>query len=601
MTHLLAILISLAMLLTGASTAALPEEPVGRTVTIGNLQVTHNEDSVALSPYAVLSVATDGVRAIYDFVLNSDDDAFFPFQAVVEGDTLLARLDNDGRTLKLTEAELTDMLGLSADDEQLQMMEAYFSDVLPAMSDMMALMRDPERMQAVRDRGWEIYDEMVDRGEPKPGKVEYEGEIYDADNYEYTLDSAQIGAFTDAVLDSDDTLRAYKDAYFKMISQLPEDTGFAGATSYSEILAKVDMTMNMFESMTDNGLDIMDGRLTIDMEQMEKPLTMRLHQSRFEDVEFSTVSYDLELEAMILEVYMENSRDGMDNHFTATVTGNPPAEPGSDGEGDGEGDGEDMLYITLDFDVSLDEDTGVTQREGSMTIDSAQTGLHVDASIEGEHDAEGVGACSVVCNYSDDLDSGDISFDVVTTDEAVEARVTDEDATPVNGAMDLTPLLASLGQDAQRLSQNEDVAALIEMFTPAAPEEIPAEAGAEAPEAGTLSFEIPTFDWLPEGYAIDEIDPDAEYDEVTCTMSNAETGDVITVDITNSENVDAVNQYVIKDDSFGPVDGLLVTEEVYDDYCVYYADNGQINVTVYPDSRDVPADDILNIIIGMHM
>ena len=70
MTNLLAILISMAMLLTGASTATLEEAALGRVVTIGNLVVTRNDEEVDLDPYAVLGITTDGEQALYDFYVS---------------------------------------------------------------------------------------------------------------------------------------------------------------------------------------------------------------------------------------------------------------------------------------------------------------------------------------------------------------------------------------------------------------------------------------------------------------------------------------------------------------------------------------------------
>lgn len=599
MTNLLAMLVSLAMLLTGVSAAALPDAPVGRVMTIGNLAVSHNDDEIALDVYATLGATTDGVQALFDFSVVDGTGVYFPFQIVATSERLLLKNDKHGQTLTITADELADMTNaaLGGDDAENAAINAYISDWLPALMNLMGVMADRSEMEALRARGFEIYDEMVDRGEGVPGRAEYEGEIYDVNTYEYTLTGAQLGALADAIYASSDRLKSFPEAYFKLLAQLPDELGLSGATSYETLLAKLDIGMTASESIADNGLVLLDATLTVNQPNDGPTIRYAIHQARFEDDEFSTVAFDLPADAMALSVYMEYSRDGADDHYSLNITGDSAdAEAGEDGEGDGE----DALYITLDSDTTRDPDTGWTTLDINATLD-AVGGYHGEFSVESEHDSEGMGFSHVACSAIAQAESYSASFDVVVTNEVIEARVSDEGATGVS-AFDLMTLLAAIQADAGQLSANADVKALSELFVRSDAEPADDESAVSDDAANSdLPFAQPRFDWLPEGYAVEDISVDTQYADVSCTLVNAKTGGVIIVDLTNTSYVeDGMHYYVVKDDSFKAVDGLLIAEEDCDDYYLYTADDGKISYTIYPDSKDVTTTDVLNLIIGLH-
>lgn len=614
MANLLAILMSLAMLLTGATTSALPEEPLGRVMTIGNLEVSHNDDDAVLDLYATLGVTADGTQTLYDFYIGDNSDIYLPFQLAVTENSLLLKNDKDGQTLAVTAADmeplLSSLMGANGDNASLDAMLSAYADMLPAYADAMSLMQNEDEMAAMRKRSWEIYDQMVERGEGVPGKVEYDGDLYDVMTYEYTLDGAQIGALTDAILDTDKRLAGYRDAYFKFLAQMPEETGLSGATSYADLAEKFGMTMRMSESIAENGLVMMDGKLTVtppalptsaDAEPMG-PISYNIHQARMDDDEYSTVTFDVPMNGLTLSTYVEYSRDNLDSHTTMTVTGNP--EEGTASE-DGEGDGEDALYITLDYDVTHSGD--MIERTVNATLDAAG-GTHVDLTLDGDHDPDGSGSSHVACNAKTGEESYAAEFDVVITNDVTERRVSGEDAVAL-ADYSFPALMANLSEDFKLLMNSADVQTLAGIFTQTPPADVAPEADetpeAEEPEPEAekegLAFANPKFDWLPEGYALEDISVDEQYEDVSCMLVNAETGSNITVDITTSayEN-GGMNYYVIKDDGFKDLDGLLVSEEDYDDYFLYTADDGKLNYLIYPDSKDVSSTDILNILIGLH-
>ena len=617
MANLLAILMSLALVLTGATTSSLPEAPMGRVMTLGNLEVSHNGEDAALDLYATLGVTADADQALYDFSIGDASETYLPFQLAVTENSLLLKNDKDGQTLVITPADVEKLIGDTLGGENMDigpLLDAY-AGMLPAYADLMSIMRDADEMETMSARCWEIYGKMVERGEGVPGKVEYDGDLYDVMTYEYTLNGAQIGALADAIYATDERLMRYKAAYLNMLSQLPEGMGISGADSFEALSGKQNITLRMSESIAENGLVMMDGKLTVVPPAMTadenaprpEPISYNIHQARMDNDEYSTVTFDMPTpyNGLILSTYVEYSRDDRDSHTTVTVTGNP--EDGSAVGEDGEGDGEDALYITLDYDIHHDADTDMTERDASATLD-ATGDTHIDFSLEAEHDAEGAGDSHIACTANIGKESYALDFDVVVTNETVERRVTGEGAVSLE-EYSFPALLSNLTEDFSQLMNSADVQTLAGMFTqtPPATEESTApeapyeEEPEESPADSSLPFASPRFDWLPEGYTVDDITVDEQYDDVTCTLVNPETGSTITVDLTSSGYPDGgMNHYILKDESFKALDGLLISEEDYEDYFVYTADDGQVSYLIYPDSKDVPATDILNLIIGLH-
>ncbi|MBR1559988.1 MAG: hypothetical protein IJ646_07075 [Clostridia bacterium] len=604
MTNLLAILLSVAMLLAGAPATG-PAAETGRVMTLGNLEISHNDEAVALSPFALFGVTADGERAVIDFHVDADGETYLPLQAVVTADSLLLRSDGADTTVKVTNEDLAALTG--ADGEDAQGFE-FMGDYIAAYVKVMDLMRDRAAMQALRDRSWALYGEIVERGAAKPAQVEYEGELYDVDTYEYTLDGRQIGALTDAICAEDARMADYVEAYFAMLAAAPEELGFGGVSTFEELLQKFDVSMRVFESIADNGLDILDGKMTVAVPDHD-PILVSIHQSRFGETEYSTAEAEVVDDNLALTVYGEYSRDGADAHVTYNLTGNPAqAAPAEDAEGvetdasategDAEteenGGDEDLIYFTFDYDLTGDADNDIAEEIVNCTLDVTEPDVHADFNLDGQHDARGVGATHISGYFDMGEDAWSASCDVVVTDDLVAQRANEADAVAL-ADLDAGKLLAGLSGDAMKLYAREDVRALVGLFAAAGGEE---DADEDEPDddAGELPFAEPTFGWLPLGFALSDVDVDPQYEDVTCTLVNDETGAVITVDVTTSYDAGEVKRFVVRDGECGPLDGLLVTEEDYGDFFMYSADDGTVSLTVYPDTKDVPAEDVLKLI-----
>ena len=95
--NLIALLVSLAMMLTGAGGAAQPEAalPAGetaRTLTLSNVSMTWNGQTLQVDPQVRFGVSTDGKKALYDFAVEMGDKVLLPMQlsAGEEGVTVLS-------------------------------------------------------------------------------------------------------------------------------------------------------------------------------------------------------------------------------------------------------------------------------------------------------------------------------------------------------------------------------------------------------------------------------------------------------------------------------------------------------------------------------
>lgn len=590
MTNLLAALLSFAMLLTGVSAFDPGNSPVGRTWWIGNVTVEKNGEKVSLDPYATLAVTTDGAQAVYDFFLGFNDAEYFPLQAVVDADRLLLQEARDGQVLRLTAEDLSGMLGEAPVDTP------DMTEMLKGYTELLSFARDYDARSAMTRRAWEIYGEMVARGEGAPDRVEYDGELIDVTTYHYTLDGAQLGALADTIYASEPQLQDFVTAYFNSLRSMPQEIGIAPAENFEGLVGQFDLTCDVTESLSQEGVDIMDVVLTVKNPQTQEPVTFNLHQTHFEERDFQSLSFDQTVSDMALSYYMELTRDGRDLHVTLNLVGNPAQSQEGD---EGEGDDADELYVTCDYDSAWDEDTGLADIRLSATADYDPADMSLNLDLAGQPDANGLGLWHFEGDLSLGADSYLAALDIVATDGTVEARISDDGALSLQD-YDPMALLTTLSGEAQQLMSEEAIQTLVSLFAPAPAEEAePAQT--EVPQVtSNLSYANPVFDWLPEGYRVESIDVNEQYESVTCTLSNEATDEVMIVDISPSANGDEIKYYTVGEDTFKELTGTLVTEEPMGDYNMYTADDGKLVITVYPDSLATPATDVLNVLIGLH-
>lgn len=641
MTNLLAVLLSLAMMFTGA--AAPVSQPVSRTMQVSNITVRHNDEEVALSPYASLGVMTDGAQVALDFFIGIGDEVYLPFQAAADENGLLVYSGNADVTLKLD-----DMLD-SLMDGQSENMLALASDYIAVYDEMFRLMDDPVQMDAIQREADAIYDEMVDRGAGVADKLVYEGETYDVKTYEYDLDGAQLGRLADAVMASNETLAKYAETYFRLLKSLPEESGIHGADSYEALMGQLEgfgMTMHVTESIAE-GLNISDSIIHMNMEGLEKPFEMVVHAVKDADGKTSQATGQIADDSVTMDIYVEGVQSGSDMQMSMSMAVNPvggaqesgeifedyaeqaakllDAEPEEAEEAeadaaendeeeeddvvDGESDSEDAIFITVDFDRNYDETDKSVAQSLSYGLDVAENKLHAEYSIEGTLSEAGLGAYQ----SSGELDIGDESFGIDFTvnivDDPIEVRADADKAVGLD-EFDPSALVAAATADAAKLMADESVQKLTAMAQSAMealaaiePAEIVEEVvdmGAEDQPQGEMTFANPQFNWLPEGYAVESMNVDETYQDVNCTLTNAATGESIYIDIYASNAGSTFNHYAIKDDgSYERIDGVVLTEEVNNGYSVYNCDDGTLYISVFPGESKVSAEDVIRMLTNI--
>ena len=283
--NLIAILISLAMMLTGAGGAAQPEAlPVAetaRTLTLSNVNVTWNGETVHLGPQAHIGVSTDGVKAVYDFGVDLGDKALMPVQVAVDESGITALSGNSGTAVAVTEKALTELSRLmedqmtaslgEAEGDSAQIVRFITEEYMPAYMNMLRVAMDPAQKGEINKVSQAVFDRMIDRGPGTPATLAVDGEEYAVNAYSYTIDAAQLAALTDAMYSEVPVVKDYYDALFKLYTMMPEESGLRDIASFADLFEKfnLQMRMDVEEQRSDDGaVDEMDTVLTMDLNGM---------------------------------------------------------------------------------------------------------------------------------------------------------------------------------------------------------------------------------------------------------------------------------------------------------------------------------------------
>ena len=286
MTSLIAVLLSLAMMLTGAGGEGMPQQSA-RTLTLRNVVVTYNGETQRLAPEAHIGAMTDGETAVFDFGVDVDGQALLPIQVGVGEKGLTALFEESGIAVNLTKEALDAAMAQS--DEAMgamignvdnpELMSFLTEEYLPAYVGVLKLASDKEFPASMQEKSQEILDSVIDRGEGTPDVAVIDDVSYDVLAYHYTIDAEHLGALADAVFASIPELTAYSDAMFKLYAMMPEETGLNDIHSYTEAMTKfgIDMTMDVNEQRSEDGqVQVMDGTLTMDMSNLNAMLASQM-------------------------------------------------------------------------------------------------------------------------------------------------------------------------------------------------------------------------------------------------------------------------------------------------------------------------------------
>ena len=279
--NLIAILLSLAMMLTGAGGEGQPAE-ASRNLVLHNVAVSYNGETLRLGPQARLGVSTDGAKAVFDFGVDLNDETLLPVQLGVSDAGVTALFANSdvavtatAEALKGLEEQLNEAMEGAVgamQGEESDLMNFIIDEYLPAYTAVLNAAMDNEMQNEIKASGMAVFNKMVQRGDGTPANIQVEGESYEATAYRYTLESDQLAELCDALYNSSPILSDYYNATFKLYGMLPDESGLTDIHSYADLFEKTNLSMRMDidEKLAEDGdIDIIDAVLTIDMTAIE--------------------------------------------------------------------------------------------------------------------------------------------------------------------------------------------------------------------------------------------------------------------------------------------------------------------------------------------
>ena len=620
--NILAIIISLAMMLTGAGAEGQPAE-AARTLTLHDLSITYNDDTVNVAPALRLGAYTDGEKAVFDFGLDVDGDTLFPIQlGASEADGITALFVKSGiaarvsaNALNALSEQASQMMAGLAEGENAELVDFLMNEYVPAYAGLIEAVQDETFRNEIQQKGNEIFDQVIDRGEGEAVTTTIDGEEYALTRYSYAIESDKLAELIDTLYTSDDALNAYYQAMFKLYGMLPEESGLNGLTSFADLFAKTGMQLRMdvAEMLSDDGeVDVMDATMTLDMNAMVQqiaqaqqeayeaedgadepeeddepeeieipelpPMVFDIHTVKVGSRTTSRMSCDYAMDegAVSIAADSEMAEDSMSFNMTMNV-----AE-----------EGEQVVSFEIGASKTSDEEGGAAYAVTFRVVNEHEADVLM--AVNGIREANGTSVNTVMLTGMVDGNSFTVSFDVDVTDAPIEDKVNGcEAAVVIDDLSDealnalgedqgvqgaLMQVLGSLTADAQKLTADESVQALMNLGS-VVEEEVENynydyDAGNfdgegddygddydysdEVEDDGVLPYGMPEITWLPEGWSVSDTQVDTAYDWVDITLSNAD-GNAVAYLMFYADNDNSESYTVGEDGALVPVEGREVS------------------------------------------
>ncbi len=627
--NILAILLSLAMMLSGAGEGQTAE--ASRTLVLHDVSLTYNDQSVALTPELILSAMTYDDKGVLEACLKTEDDVLFPIQLGISQDGLTVLLENEDVAARVSakafdalSEQVSQMTGAmmgqvqeQAGGENAEMMNVLMNELIPAYTGLLDALKDPAFAKQLQADGEAVMEKIIDKGEGKPVTEMIEGDNYELTEYVYTLDSAKLAELIDTVYTSNDKLSALYNALFKFYGTLPEESGLNDVGSYADLFSKLNlnMTLELDEKVNAEGdVEITDGVLTMDMNEMIRataeaqgsdeeipelpPFVMNIHAEKLEDFSNADVSFEYEIEGTGIEMRVQAQGEGeSDMSVSMQMSASQEGEP--------------LFHMNMDARTETDEDSGDVQSDLNYIVSAPQdvrmvfgveSTQHANETSETKVDFSGSGnGQSFAASFCADV-RGDLIEDqanghevVLTLDDfSQEAFAALGENQAVQGT--LMRVLGSLTEDSQKLMADESVQQLVALFASLNAQTASdiyvddsfddtedvetndiadVETGdaedydydyEEPEDDGVLPFSVPEFTWLPEGWSVIETDEDTMYDMAQMTLADADQTNFSYVSLF-ADTDDGVNtNYIVADDgTVSPVEGREVIVSDYGD------------------------------------
>ncbi len=579
---ILAILISLAMMLTGAGGEGQPAE-ASRMMVIHDVNITYNDESVTLDPALWLGAYANGEKAVYDLSLQVNNESLFPMQLGVDDTGITALFEKSDVAVKVSAEALEALTGQlnqameamqaqMAGGENAEVMNFIMQEFIPAYTGLLNAVQDPEFKKELEAQGNAIFAEVIDRGEGTPVTVDIEGTEYALNTYTYTITSEQMAELCDKVFSANDVLKNYYDAMFKLYSLMPEESGLKNLTSFQDLFSKTGMamTMDVTEQLSDDEVvDLMDAVMTIDMSGMIANIAAQNGEAEVPaDVQIAPIEMNIstskvgDLKDTSVQCQYEVNAEGQNAGFDMTMTGHSESENdiSMDVIMNIFQDGETIGNMSMTAGNTVDEETGDGTHSFAFNFESkgvepVAPGMNASLQNNGTSSADGTSSNSVAFSMTSNGATLGVSFDVdVQTGElgdlatGHEAALTIDDLSQEamanlqqdqNFQAALMQVYGSLMSDAQALTADESVQKLVGLFAAMRQAQVEAydysddsfegeETGdyeyQEPEDDGVLAFNEPQLTWLPEGWALEQSDVDTAFDSVSMTFTNGAGG-----------------------------------------------------------------------------
>ena len=629
---ILSLLMSLALLLSGGSMAEDPAAPAGRTTTIDEIVLTLDGTEYPLDVSAAFGAGTDAESGVFDFFLTAGGETLFPMQAKVSDDGLSFLL-GDSETVYTLSAEYLDSLvsGISSMEDFLSYMNAEFES-MAALQAADEFVPDEEALAAfIEELNAIIGDDYV----AEDASIFSSSARLPATRTTFSLDPERLGAALDAfcAMMGEDFTAQFFDVYNAQLAASGMDVEFS---SFSEMLAYLEelgaqMWLEDFEILAteeDPDLSEVSGELVAwwpdnylymrvpihvraeaaDRTTTEMSLIVNDFGTLFDistrvDGGYTSMSYEMDLlNALTLDMELEalESADGsIEESMEMTMRLMDYAG---------------TLYLTDSFD-SLPAPT----TEFTMTLDGG-----TDASGDAVYDfgmrltSEQLGDLGLSFRVSDI--AGEVADRTAGLDEIVVTS--DEDMATVGSALALSAM--GLAADVDPLLSDPSVVAAIDAVNALVEEgyfdswitesyEDATTTTVTSSDPDDLSFTVPAFTVLPEGYALGDAWVDFwteehddgtvnTYEDLYMTFTN-EDGYEISANFYKYPYSTSSSEtaYFIDDGAVIRQGGAPVNLNFFEDgtgYANFYPD-GLTSVSFSWDDPALTEDDILDMLAGI--
>lgn len=614
--NILSILLSIAMMLSGA--AGLETEAVmANTLTIRDVYFSYNDESFELEPTLTAGVMTENGTAVIDLSMAAGEESLFPLQLIISEDAATLVVEKTGQafaidaeTLNAIAAEALDFDGMAADED--------FSTVVGIFKSYGDLLKNASSMQYNTEAMLLLDAQLKERFTPvetAEAVDSYNDTEYPVTMSRYELNNDQVFEMMDAVMNANEAMSAFYAQYFDLLNttmaqtgeEMPEITGFKDL--YAMIGAEMTMDITAYES-EDGKFSHAQCVYTVTIQELAEPVVANMDIYMVDGIMDMMVETELSVEGMNMYVggisYIEEG-----NTYYEAIMDLMPEES------------EDLTDEDYETAMSFFMTGGETANEAggsdmgfTMEVTTYDGGFAF--LIEGSSDADG-------------NSTADISFDFAAEDTNITAGFSMDLSKAVfaNASEGLSPIAVtpenievveaefgkaaeSLMVDLQTLIENESITDMIAGFTAintavdaeittVYPDKVATEEYVVEEAANTeLTFNEPEFTYIPEGMTIEDLEVDAEFNSVSCTITDPNYNNTFYVYVYGDIYSSGVDSYVLgADGALTAIEEPVVNVQYEEDAIYAEMTDGEVVVSVSYYGSDLGLEDVAKVLSGM--